>query len=186
MLINDYLKIKEISINSIEPSAVQTTINGRDVVQKSPYQKWRIDVTTAVMTEREMLPLFAAITSQGGAYGEFQFKLPLGYNSPLNLPISVSAGAGVGIDEIQVATSPQIDIGSMVRFSGHNKVYQVIAHTPNRLTVYPALRENVTAGEVVTTSEPIMQVRLNGNMMPFSIGSNNLLQSYDLSLVEVI
>ena len=186
MLINDYVGVAELTINSIEPTAQQETISGRDIVTKSSNQKWEFTITTTIMDEVDYMAFQAQLVSLGGAYTSFQFK-PLTGNYNADKTDVVTSGAVLaGETVVPINTHGLILSGTLIKFANHSKVYQVVSSTTTQLTIYPALRDNLALSESGVIDRPVVSVRMNSDMSGITIGSANIAQAYDMTMVEGI
>jgi len=185
-LLNDFCEFSNISISSIEPNTIQTTLNGRDIVQSIASQKWQIDATIAVMEEQGYMALMSHIFSQRGAYGEFQVYLPINKTNPDKSNGSVSIIAAAGSDTVSINQHCSVNIGSYIRFGNHSKVYIVKSFTPTQITVYPELTQSVNVNDIVIFDTPLFTVRFNEGAIPLTIDSSFLSNKIDVTMFEVI
>lgn len=186
MLLNDLTELTRVQISSISGNTVQTTLNGRDIVQNLGSQKWSITATIPIMEEKNYMPVAGALASLDGAYGEFQLRLPIGVTNPDKANGTVSALATAGGSVVTTATHGAVHVGTFIRFSNHSKVYMIQAFTPNQITVTPPLRADVPVDTFIIYDQPIMNVRLNSDFTGFDIRTDGLSNPYDIQVTEVI
>ncbi|MEC3939842.1 hypothetical protein VOF76_27490, partial [Leclercia adecarboxylata] len=46
-------------------------------------------------------------------------------------------------------TANMLEVGTLVTFQNSTKIHRIIANTGTSITIFPALRQNVQAGEVI-------------------------------------
>lgn len=62
--------------------------------------------------------------------------------------VSASSPAVKGSYQI-TSTANTLEVGSLIQFTNHSKIYRVIGRTGNVLQLFPNLRENVQAAETI-------------------------------------
>lgn len=88
-----------------------------------------------------------------GEYGQGKaFEMQLGH---LSTYVGNQTGAVNSTDVLPAGTiviptnAQQLGLGELIQFTNHKKIYRIISSTDTSLTIFPALRSGVQAGEMI-------------------------------------
>jgi len=190
---------QSVSVQSIEPTLVSTTISLKRQVRSRGGQRWLLDVVFAPMTRAEFAPLYSFSIQQRGQYETFLYSPPtisttrgLTAESPVVNDTGVSAGdSACSVDGLTASTSNILRKGDFIKFSDHSKVYMVTDDLTSDgsgeavLNFAPAATQAITNNSTITTSNVPFTVSFQNDLSEFGTTYTNI-YGFDISLIEVV
>lgn len=175
------------TVTSIDPTLFSESVSGRTQARKVAGQKWQVKAKYPPMTQAEFMPVYSYVISKRGMLGTFALRIPV---------LDGSRGAASGTFLVNGAftagqTVVSINGGSGVLASGdfikfdHDKVYMVIDHSGDSLTISPALVSPVADDETVVYENVAIKVRLKNDIQSFVLSNDGLFR-YELDFIEVL
>jgi len=147
-LFTNNIKISDFQLQSIEPSYSNKSWTGAQIRRSTGIQYYQLTFNIQLnQADRQEVLSFIAQYSQGKP-----FSTDLGYYSQYtgNQFATVSSTATVNKGgSVIPCTSNILEVGTLVTFQNSTKIHRIIANTGTSITVFPALRQNVQAGEVI-------------------------------------
>lgn len=159
-------------------------------------QRWLIDAAWKDRTRAQFAPIFAFAVAQRGQYETFQI-VPPEVAKPLGVATGTPVVSGVHLNGRTIATTgwTASTTGIMkamdfIKFSGHAKVYMVVADASSdvsgnaTLTIEPALMDSLSAGEGITVTDVPFTVAFVGDVQEYA-ARPPLLFDYQAKFIEV-
>ena len=147
-LFTNNIKISDFQLQSIEPSYSNKSWTGAQIRRSTGIQYYQLTFNIQFnQADRQEVLNFIAQYSQGQP-----FITDLGYYSQYtgNQFATVSSTATVNKGgSVIPCNSNMLEVGTLVTFQNSTKIHRIIANTGTSITVFPALRQNVQAGEVI-------------------------------------
>lgn len=173
------IKISNFILKSIEPIYSNQTWTGQRIMRGTGIQYYQIQFQLNFnVTDVGEVQNFLAQYSQGKP-----FTLSLGhlstYRGTQTGALTSQSIAVKGTRVIDTNTN-SMAVGELIQFSNHNKIYRIIACTPNSLTLFPALQNTVQAYETVIYDNLLIEAVLdpdNDYTMPVSTVMNITLKA---------
>lgn len=107
------------------------------------------------------------------------FDMSLGwwgkYVGNQNAGVQATAARAAGATSIAV-NSNSLEVGSLIQFNGHKKLYRVIANTGTTMNIFPGLIKNIQLGEVIKYNNLSGSFVLTTQNAQFSFPSTNLIE----------
>jgi hypothetical protein len=190
---------QSVSVQSIEPTLVSTTISLKRQVRSRGGQRWLLDVVFAPMTRSEFAPIFAFGVKQKGQYETFTYVPPTisttrGVTSETIIVNDAGVSAGdvsCAVDNLTVSTSNILRTGDFIKFSDHTKVYIVTEDMSSdgsgdaTLNFAPSAVQDITDNSTVSIASVPFTVSFQDDVKEFGTNFTNL-YSYEVSLIEVV
>lgn len=147
-LFTNNIKISDFQLQSIEPSYSNKSWTGAQIRRSTGIQYYQLTFNIQFnQADRQEVLNFIAQYSQGKP-----FSTDLGYYSQYtgNQFATVSSTATVNKGGSVIPCNSNIlEVGTLVTFQNSTKIHRIIANTGTSITVFPAVRQNVQAGEVI-------------------------------------
>ncbi|MGC1010319.1 hypothetical protein [Pantoea agglomerans] len=146
MAFSSNIKTTGFQLSSTEPMYTNRSWNGALITRSTNIQYYQIQFTLNFnQKDHGEIKQFLAQYSQGRP-----FTMDLGYLSRYTgiqvatLSTTTTSAAGT----YQVTTQANnLEVGTLIQFSNHTKIYRVIANSGTVLSVFPNLRAQVNTGE---------------------------------------
>ena len=180
-------------------SEVNTLISisdsGRRFARQIDNQKWKFTCKYTHLTRAEFAPILAFITKQKGQKETFTVIPPTISDAQGSETTTISVNGAhtagdntIAIDGFNADSAGSLKAGDFIKFSGHTKVYMVVADvTPSSnaatVTIEPAIVENLSNDETVTYDDVPFTVYLESSVQQYSLGINDL-YNYDFDVCE--
>ena len=174
---------------------ISVSDSGRRFARQIDNQKWKFTCSYKLLTRAEFAPILAFITKQRGQKETFtvippKIKDALG-SETTTISVNGSHTAGdntIAIDGFNADSAGSLKAGDFIKFSGHTKVYMVVADvTPSSnaatVTIEPPLLEALANDETVTYDDVPFTVYLESSVQQYSLGINDL-YNYDFDVCE--
>lgn len=147
-IFSNKIKINSVSIASTEPRYSNRAWSGVEITRSTGIQYFTMEFTLSFkqqdITEYNA---FVAEYSRGKPFTFGLGHLSTYTGSQVN---AVQATAASAKGAYQVTTSANtLEIGSLIQFTNHSKLYRIIGRTGNDIQLFPNLRANVQAGESI-------------------------------------
>lgn len=147
-LFTNNIKISDFKLQNIEPAYSNISWTGSQIRRSTGIQYYQISFNLQFnQADRQEVLNFIAQYSQGKP-----FTTDLGYFSQYtgNQIGTVSSTATVTKGATVIPCNANVlEVGTLVTFQNSTKIHRIIANTGTSITVFPALRQNVQAGEVI-------------------------------------
>ncbi|QLO53198.1 hypothetical protein HV234_17485 [Klebsiella grimontii] len=168
------IKVSNVSLKSNEPKYEQVSWTGQSLQRLTGIQYYELEFTLNFnIKNRSEVQAFI------GEYGQGKnFDFPLGH-------LSTYAGAQTGAvsctssraaGNIEIPTSTQsLELGTLIQFTNHKKIYRIIARTNTSVTIFPALRSGIQSGEMMVYDGLVLNAQLDASN-DFSIPITNVVQ----------
>lgn len=172
-LFSNNIKIADFQLSSTEPRYSNTSWTGSQITRSTGIQYYEIQFTLN-FNKKDILEYqaFIARYGQGAAFAMTLGHLSTYLGSQV-AAVSTTAVAAKGVYQIST-TQNALEVGTLVQFQNHKKLYRVIANTGTTLSLFPNLREQVQAGE---------NIRYQGIEGSFILDVDN---DYKLSVLNVM
>jgi len=147
-LFSNNIKVTDFQLSSQEPRYSNRSWTGTQITRSTGIQYYQINFTLN-FNKKDILEYqnFIAKYGQGAP-----FKMDLGhlstYRGVQNVAVAATAPAAKGVYQI-TCNSNVLEVGTLIQFQNHKKIYRVIANNGSTLSIFPNLRSNVTVGETV-------------------------------------
>lgn len=142
------IKVSGVTLNSVQPMYEHQLWTGQKLQRATGIQYYEVEFTlTYNIKDRRQVDNFISTYSLGKP-----FPMDLGHLSKYTgtQTGAVSSTNAVAAGSIQITTNSQLlGVGDMVQFTNHTKIYRIIDRTNTSITVFPALRSSVQAGEII-------------------------------------
>tara|TARA_B110000285_G_scaffold217052_1_gene264984 strand:- start:8985 stop:9557 length:573 start_codon:yes stop_codon:yes gene_type:complete len=179
-----------ISITSLNPTYTSVTHSLKRQVRTRGGQRWSIDASFPPLNRTDFAPVWAFAQKQKGQFGKFTFIPPI-YSSTSGtatgtLLVNNTAGYIAGSSTITVdGLTGILKAGDFIKFSGHDKVYSVVADGSTSLIIEPALQLPVVNNEAITYNSVPFTVAFTSDTQNMSVGVNGFV-NYSIKLIEVV
>lgn len=151
------------------------------------------------MTQAEFRPVQAFVALAQGPLNEFDIVIPTVSQSQsanaATLTAVVNGAHTAGDTTITISTNLSsqncLKAGDVVRFANHNKVYMATTDINCDITgaatlnIQPALVENLTNGETITTNNVPFRMILSNDLQEFGYRTDELV-NYEIDVEEVL
>jgi hypothetical protein len=188
----------DVSVQSIEPTLVSTTISLKRQVRSRGGQRWLLNVSFPPMTRAEFAPIYAFSVKQKGQYETFTYVPPTisttrgssGASPVVNGAVSAAA-TSASIDGLAASTSNILRAGDFIKFSDHTKVYMVTDDMSSdgsgtaTLNFHPGAVQAIADDSTVTIASVPFNVSFQSDVAEFGTNFTNL-YSYEINLIEVV
>lgn len=195
----------KITIKNNTPTATSISISGRRQSKQLAAQFWTLDCEYAPLDRTEAAQVMAFLNQQKNSLSSFDVVLPqysrpagtirLVYPGAANATISVAANAAIAATSVSVnadvlrpadftsagtTATGALRAGDFVKFTNHNKVYQLTADTTidssgnGTLAIFPGLYAAVTTTTDVTYWDT-----------PFTVFNTENTQEYQMTVGDV-
>ncbi len=142
------VKINNVQIASTEPRYSNRAWSGSEITRSTGIQYYTLQFTLSFKQQNVgEYNNFFALYSRGQPF-TFSLGHLSQYKGSQTGVVSTSSAAGKGVYQIQT-TNNTLEIGTMVQFQNHSKIYRIIGRQGNTVMLFPNLRTNVQAGETV-------------------------------------
>lgn len=183
-------EFRAINVNSRHQNVFSETISGRTQVRTVGGQRWEFTARYNPMTRAEFQPVYAFVVSQQGRLGSFSITPPIISDTSGSATGTLAANGAHSIGDSTITIdgiTGDIKAGDFIRFSGHTKVYMVIADRDGAgtMTIEPALVEAVADNESISYNNVAFTMRLNNDLQEYLISSNEYFE-YELDMIEVL
>lgn len=142
------IKVSTVNLKSTEPMYEHQSWTGQVIQRLTGIQYYELEFTM-VFNIRDRSEILAFI----GEYGQGKaFEMQLGHLSTYvgNQTGAVNSTAVLPAGTILIQTNTQqLGLGELIQFTNHKKIYRIISRTNTSLTIFPALRSGIQAGEMI-------------------------------------
>jgi hypothetical protein len=181
-----------ISLVSVNPTRIATTLNGIEQRASGTGQYYRITAEYSNLTQAQVRQIMGHMAGESGPLNSFTFALPtyLGTITGSGASMGATGSNSIGQSGVSLTvgsgTTPYFKAGDLLKFTNHNKVYQVTADaTTASVSFKPPLRAAVPNGTGITTTSLSMTVRYATDNQEFSINTD-LFSSFSIEFIEVL
>lgn len=148
-LFSKNIKIGDFTLSSQEPRYSNRSWTGSQIQRSTGIQYYEIQFT--LNFNKKDIQEYQAFTAKYGQGAAFAMDLGhlstyLGSQTAL---VRATAAAAKGVSQITCSINT-LEIGTLIQFSNHKKIYRIIGNSNNNITVFPALRSNVSINEAIT------------------------------------
>ena len=185
-----------VRISSHQPTLVSVAHSLKRQVRTRGAQRWSAVLSYPTMKRVDFAPLWAFLVSQKGQYEAFQGVMP-GYDTPqgtaTGTPLAfgaASAGAtSIPTDGWTISITGILKAGDFIKFSGHTKVYMVVADANSNgsgqatLSIMPKLVAAVADNEALTVTAVPFTWQLANDQIEQSVRAPVLITA-EISLME--
>jgi len=155
-----YLIDANVAVSSKDPAAVSVSRSGKKLARNLEQQAWSFSIEWPELLHSKAAALEVALDDMMGQTLTAQVLHPVrSYHPNASGVWGVSFAAGAGQKLVTLAGSGSLSIGHFIGFSGHAKVYRVMKYDSNVVTLYPALRANLTADTAIVQAVPFTVTR---------------------------
>ncbi|EPB3479050.1 hypothetical protein ACRFZU_000522 [Escherichia coli] len=140
--------ISEYTLTDNVPQFQNQTWSGETITRivGTQYFTLSFKVTINKNNRQELANFYANYTNSK------PFDMSLGwwgdYNGRQTGAVQATAARNAGATSIAVNTN-SLEVGSLIQFGGHKKLYRIIANTGTTMTIFPGLIRSVQGGEVI-------------------------------------
>jgi len=173
MAFSSNIKTTNFQLSSTEPQYSNRSWNGSLITRSTNIQYYRIQFTLNFnQKDQQEIKEFLARYSQSQP-----FTMDLGYLSRYtgiqNGAVQTTSAATAGTYKINVNQN-NLEVGTLVQFTNHSKIYRIIANSGTSISVFPNLRQQVQTGE---------PVRFNNIQGQFTLDTDN---DYSMTVQNVM
>lgn len=177
-----------VNIKHNSPSIITFAVSGRRQVKTSSAQYFSFTCQYPPMKRNDAQVIYAFLTAQKGQFETFTMTLPeysdtnTGYSGATP---SVTADFAAGISAVTFdgaqANTALVKAGDFIKFSGHTKVYMVIADVTTNgsgagtVNFTPHLQQNVLNNQTIAV-----------NNVPFTVFLEDEQQEYKTGLADIV
>ena len=184
---------RTVNLKSESPTLVSEAASGKLQARQIAGQRWSFTASYPPMTRTEFAPVLGFILQQRGRLNTFTVQIPIVKDSLSSATgtLAANGSAAAGVTSITVdGVTGALEVGDLVKFNGHDKVYMVVDTTETTgntttMVIEPPLRSGVADNETIAYNSVPMKVRLNNDVQEYGIGVNSLI-SYELDFIEAI
>jgi hypothetical protein len=145
------IKIGDFQLSSQEPRYSNRSWTGSQIQRSTGIQYYQISFTLNFnKKDIQEYQAFIAKYGQGAAFAMDLGHLSTYYGSQ-QTSVRATAAAAKGVSAITCSTNT-LEVGTLIQFSNHNKIYRIIGNSANFMSVFPALRASVAINETVKYS----------------------------------
>jgi hypothetical protein len=186
-----------VSMNTVNPTRITTTVNGVEQREASSGQYFALSVEFANLSQTEQRQIKGFFSQVKGPTTAFDYQLPDyigdssgGFTGSITMALTYAAGQSTLLITAG-AQNPNLKQGDVITFASHDKVYTVTENTTFDsgsnyiLKIDPPLRESVTSGSTVTNQNVTMLVRFASENNEFDV-DQTLYANFSVELVEVL
>ncbi|MDA8518961.1 hypothetical protein [Citrobacter sp. Igbk 16] len=123
---------------------------------------------------RNEVQQFLALHRQGKPFTMSMGHLSI-YNGSQSGTVTSKANYQRGVYKVESNQAQTLEVGSMIQFANHKKLYTIVANTGSVLSLFPALQANVQIGETIFYNGLVIE----GTLMPdnnYEMPVSNLVQ----------
>ncbi|MCW6030163.1 hypothetical protein [Pantoea sp. JK] len=143
------IKIGDFTLSSQEPRYSNRSWTGSQLQRSTGIQYYEIQFTLNFnKKDIQEYQSFIAKYGQGAAFSMDLGHLSTYYGSQ-TASVRATAAAAKGVSAISCSANT-LEVGTLIQFQNHKKIYRVINNASNVLTVFPPLRASVAINETVT------------------------------------
>jgi hypothetical protein len=186
-----------VSMNTVNPTRITTTLNGVEQREASSGQYFVLTLEFNNLSQTEQRQIRGFFSQVKGPTTAFDYTLPDyigdstgGYTGTVRMALTYAAGQSALLIDA-VGANPNLKQGDVIKFASHDKVYTVTENTAldsginYTCKIDPPLRESVTSGTTVTHQNVAMSVRFVGDNNEFNVDPS-LYANFTLELQEVL
>ncbi|MEG3135667.1 hypothetical protein SC206_19090 [Rouxiella sp. T17] len=175
-MFSNNIKIDTFVLTDNAPLFSNQSWTGELITRSTGVQYYSISFQVNLHTRsRQELQQFIAQYGQGAP-----FEMSLGwystYTGAQTGAIAASKAAGANTYQISVAAGNKIEVGSIIQFTNHKKLYKVIANTGSVLSIFPNLKQPVQVGENIKYNALTGMFKLQMDNNAYATPSENLIQ----------
>ena len=181
-----------ISLVSVHPTRIATTLNGIEQRASGTGQYYRITAEYSNLTQAQVRQIMAHMAGESGPLNSFTFQLPtyLGTITGSGASMGTVGTTAIGSSSVSLTvgsgSSPYFKAGDLFKFANHTKVYQATADsTTTSLVFKPPVRAAVPTSTAITTTSLSMTVRYATDNQEFSINTDQY-SSFSIEFIEVL
>jgi hypothetical protein len=181
-----------ISLVSVNPTRIATTLNGIEQRASGTGQYYRITAEYSNLTQAQVREIMGHMAGESGPLNSFTFALPtyLGTITGSGTSMGTTGATAIGSSGVTLnvggGTTPYFKAGDLFKFANHTKVYQATADaTTTSLFFKPPVRATVPTSTAITTTGLSMTVRYATDNQEFSINTD-LFSSFSIEFIEVL
>ena len=181
-----------ISLVSVNPTRIATTLNGIEQRASGTGQYYRITAEYSNLTQAQVRQIMGHMAGESGPLNSFTFALPTylgtitGSGASMGTVGATAIGSSATTLTVGSGSTPYFKAGDLFKFANHNKVYQVTADaTTTTLNFKPPVRALVPTSTAITTTSLSMTVRYATDNQEFSINTD-LFSSFSIEFIEVL
>ena len=194
---------KSANFKALANTQVTHSMSGRTVRSSLGTLLFQCTLQFPSMTQAEWRSIQAFVTRCNGALNEFDIVIPTVSASQSTFASSLvatvdsdSANANLQGDtsiliNTNISSNTALKAGDIVRFANHTKVYMVTTDINTNATgeavlnIEPALIEDLSDGEAITTNNVPMRATLINDIQEFQYRTDNLVD-YEIDIQEVL
>lgn len=181
-----------ISLVSVNPTRIATTLNGIEQRASGTGQYYRITAEYSNLTQAQVREIMGHMAGESGPLNSFAFALPTylgtitGSGASMGTVGATAIGSSGATLTVGSGSTPYFKAGDLFKFANHTKVYQVTADaTTTTLNFKPPVRALVPTSTAITTTSLSMTVRYATDNQEFSINTD-LFSSFSIEFIEVL
>lgn len=182
---------RTVNLQSQSPTLISEAVSGKLQARQIAGQRWAFTASYSPMTRAEFAPVSGFIMQQRGRLNTFTIEIPIVSDSASSASGTLAANGAVTAGNTVITVdgmTGSLDIGDLVKFNGHDKVYMVVAKSGTNMTsmtIEPPLAEAVANNETIIYNNVPMKVRLNNDVQEFGLRTDSLV-SYEVDFIEAI
>ena len=190
------------NIKSNQPTLVSISDSGKSFRRQVSGQRWSMTLSYPIMTRSIFAPTMAFIVKQRSAKESFTITYPSYMNAQGNETSTVSVNGVHSAGDTTIAMdgfggdgAGRFLAGDFIKFSGHDKVYMVVADVTSSsnastVTIEPPIVSALSNNQTVTYDSVPFTVYLLNDVQEFNAGQANSsglpLFKFELDVIEAI
>jgi len=182
-----------VNLSSQNKTLISEAISGKIQARQISGHKWTFTASYPPMTRAEFAPVLAFIMQQRGMLNTFDVYIPIVNDSLSSATGTLRANGAHSAGDTTITVdgiTGRLEVGDLIRFSGHTKVYMVVAESylsgnTIGVTIEPPLVEDVVDDDSILYNNVPMRVRLANDVQEFSLRTDSLV-AYEVDFIEVI
>lgn len=190
-------KARSVKITSFTPTLVSVSHSLKEQRRVRGGHRWLLEIDFPPMSREDFAPIYAFAVSQRGQFDTFTYFPPIVSSSQITTAGTGTVNGAHTAGDTSIVTDGWdvsedcMKAGDFIKFSGHDKVYMVVADVASdgsgnaTLTIEPPLKANLADDESLTTGAVPFTVRFDSDNAEFDLGIENV-YGFSMSLIEVV
>lgn len=169
------IKVSDFTLIDNSPQYSNQSWTGQ-VLQRSTGVQWYSTQFTVSFNQdqRGEVQNFIAQYRQGKPF-QFSMGFLSQYRGKESKALSVGSTVQRGIYKFTTAQSQVLEVGSMIQFTNHKKLYTITQNTGTEISIFPALQGVIQGGEAIIYNGLVIECTLSPDN-DYQIPSSNLIQ----------
>lgn len=178
------IKISDFTLVDKSPQYSNQSWTGALIQRSSGVQWYEYQCTLSFnVRNRGEVQKFIAEYRQGKPFSMSMGHLSK-YTGLESKALSVQSTVQRGVYKFKTAQTQVLEVGTMIQFTNHKKIYTIVANTGNEISIFPALQGVIQTGEAIVYNGIAIEAVLSPDN-DYQLPSTNLIQ-IQLKCSEVV